>query len=179
MKKEESIIIEIPEGIEFSVEGSRVKFSNGKEETEREFKAREIRFEKKDGNLILNTKKYSRKTKSVMNAVRSHVMNLITGLKNGFEYKLMVVYSHFPINLAVKEGFLEINNFAGEKNPRKATIVGKSTVEVKGKEVYVRGRIKEEVGQTAANIETSTKVKGKDRRVFQDGIYRVSKMVKE
>lgn len=179
MKKEESNVIEIPEGIELILEGSRVKLSNGKEEIEREFKTRGIKFEKKEKKLFLRANKSSRKSKSLMNAINSHIINMITGLRKGYEYKLMVVYSHFPINLAVKDGFLEINNFAGEKNPRKARIIGKSVVEVKGKEIFVRGNSKEEVGQTAANIETSTKVKGKDRRVFQDGIYLASRTVKE
>mgnify|MGYP000225838052 CR=1 FL=1 len=34
---------------------------------------------------------------------------------------------------------------------------------------------KEKVGQTAANIEKATRVKGYDTRVFQDGIYLVSR----
>ena len=33
----------------------------------------------------------------------------------------------------------------------------------------------EDVGQTAANLEQATVVKGRDIRVFQDGIYVVSK----
>ena len=39
----------------------------------------------------------------------------------------------------------------------------------------VRGIDKEKVGQTVANIERATKVKNRDIRVFQDGIYRISR----
>jgi large subunit ribosomal protein L6 len=42
-------------------------------------------------------------------------------------------------------------------------------------EVTVTGIDKESVGQTAANIERSTTVKNRDRRVFQDGIYLIHK----
>ena len=42
-------------------------------------------------------------------------------------------------------------------------------------EVIVSGIDKEAVGQTAANIERSTTVKKRDRRVFQDGIYLIEK----
>ena len=41
---------------------------------------------------------------------------------------------------------------------------------------FRRSADKENVGQTAANIERSTTVKNRDRRVFQDGIYLISKV---
>jgi large subunit ribosomal protein L6 len=41
--------------------------------------------------------------------------------------------------------------------------------------VTVSGSDREKVGQTAANIEMACKIKKRDRRVFQDGIYIVSK----
>ncbi|MEC7431143.1 MAG: 50S ribosomal protein L6, partial [Candidatus Thermoplasmatota archaeon] len=42
-------------------------------------------------------------------------------------------------------------------------------------DVTVSGSDREKVGQTAANIERACKIKKRDRRVFQDGIYIVSK----
>ena len=45
----------------------------------------------------------------------------------------------------------------------------------KGDKVTVEGNNVEDVGQTAANLERATVVKGRDIRVFQDGIYVVSK----
>jgi large subunit ribosomal protein L6 len=52
-----------------------------------------------------------------------------------------------------------------------ARIVGGAEVEVVGDEILVRGVDKEEVGQTALNIEQASRPKGKDPRVFQDGCY--------
>ena len=83
------------------------------------------------------------------------------------------VYNHFPINVAVKGNNVEINNFLGEKLPRIARILPGVKVEIKGKDVFVRGSDKEAVGQTAANIEAQSRVSNKDRRVFQDGIFLV------
>ena len=52
---------------------------------------------------------------------------------------------------------------------------GDAKVSVKGDEVTITGVNKEDVGQTMANLEQATKIRGKDPRVFQDGIYLVSK----
>ena len=59
----------------------------------------------------------------------------------------------------------------GERNPRKARIVGQTKVDIKKDEIIVTGIDKEDVGQTSANIELATKVTGYDRRIFQDGCY--------
>jgi len=105
----------------------------------------------------------------------AHIRNLIRGVTEGFEYKLKVVYAHFPIKLRVEGDEVIIENFLGEKHPRKAKIVGRVKVEIRGQEIIVKGIDKEECGQTAANLEQATKIKRLDPRVFQDGIYIVEK----
>ena len=42
-------------------------------------------------------------------------------------------------------------------------------------DVFVSGVDREKVGQTAAIIEKACRIRGRDRRIFQDGIYIVSK----
>jgi large subunit ribosomal protein L6 len=48
-------------------------------------------------------------------------------------------------------------------------------VSVVGEDVVIQGPSLEDVSQTAANIELATKTKGKDQRVFLDGLYIYSK----
>ena len=48
-------------------------------------------------------------------------------------------------------------------------------VEVKGDSITITGVDREKIGQTVANIERATRVKNRDVRVFQDGVYRTSK----
>ena len=48
-------------------------------------------------------------------------------------------------------------------------------VKVKGDIVTIEGNDIEHVGQTAANLEKATVVTGRDIRVFQDGVYTISK----
>ena len=79
------------------------------------------------------------------------------------------------MKVAVKGNVVAIDNFLGEKVTRNANICGDVKVIAKGDKVTVEGNNVEEVGQTAANLERATVVKGRDIRVFQDGIYVVSK----
>ena len=46
--------------------------------------------------------------------------NLIKGVQAGFEYKMRLVYAHFPINVNIEDGgkLVEIRNFLGEKRVR-------------------------------------------------------------
>ncbi|MEM2537643.1 MAG: 50S ribosomal protein L6, partial [Candidatus Bathyarchaeia archaeon] len=100
-----------------------------------------------------------------------HINNMITGVRKGFTYKLKIVFSHFPISVKVQGNTVLIENFTGERSPRKAKIIGNVKVKVQGDDVIVQGINLEEVSQTAANIEQATKIRRKDPRVFLDGIY--------
>ena len=100
---------------------------------------------------------------------------MIKGVTEGFEYKMKTVFSHFPIKTSVDGNEFIIQNFLGERSARRAKILEGVSVEVNGEDVTVQGTNKESVGQTVANIERTTKVKKRDVRVFQDGVYRVSK----
>jgi large subunit ribosomal protein L6 len=88
---------------------------------------------------------------------------------------MKIVYAHFPMTVKADGSKVTIENFLGERHPRTAKILGDTQVQIKGDEVIVSGINKEEVGQTMANIEQATKIKGRDPRVFQDGIYLVEK----
>ncbi|HJY10928.1 MAG TPA: 50S ribosomal protein L6, partial [Nitrososphaeraceae archaeon] len=74
--------------------------------------------------------------------------------------------------IKVKDEEVHVENFFGERSARVSTIVGEATkVSVAGEDVLVQGPSLEDVSQTAANIELSTRIKDKDQRVFLDGLY--------
>jgi len=116
-----------------------------------------------------------RKEKALIGTFKAHIKNMIQGVTEGFEYKMKTLFAHFPIKTSIEGDTFVIQNFLGERSPRKAIILDGVTVESKGENVTVSGIDKEKVGQTAANIERATKVKKRDIRVFQDGVYIVSK----
>jgi large subunit ribosomal protein L6 len=82
-----------------------------------------------------------------------------------------VLYSHFPMQVDVEGDEVVIDNFLGERAPRRTEIRGDTEVDIDGEDLVLRGPDKEAVGQTAADIEQLTRVKDKDTRVFQDGVY--------
>ncbi len=105
----------------------------------------------------------------------AHVKNMIKGVTDGFEFRMKIVYAHFPIKTRVQDDILVIENFLGEKQPRQAKILGETKVKVSGDQIILNGINLEEVGQSAANIELATVIKNFDPRIFQDGIYVVEK----
>lgn len=130
----------------------------------------------KEGNDIWIETAYPRKRqKAMLGTYVSHLKNMIKGVTEGFEYKLKRVYAHFPMSVKVAGDKVLIENFLGEKIPRKAQIEGNCEVTVRGDEVVITGTDIEEVSQTAANIEQATRVRRRDPRVFQDGIYVIEK----
>merc|ERR1719238_2036357 len=54
---------------------------------------------------------------SMLRSVCSHIQNLIDGVEKKYQYKMRLVYAHFPINANITNGgkTIEIRNFLGEK----------------------------------------------------------------
>jgi len=163
--------IEIPQGVQAELRGNELSVKAGGKESSRKFKSTYVILKKVENKIEVYSTSDRKNDLAESLSIASHIKNMLKGLGQEYEYKLEVVYSHFPMNVTVKEGFVEINNLAGAKHPRKARIVGKSKVDVKGKDITVKGHNKEHVGQTAANMEQATKIRGKDIRIYHDGIY--------
>jgi len=171
--------VSLPEGFQAEVAGNKVTIKNQGKETSREFKANGIAFSKDNGGIKIVGAPATRRISALVSTISSHIQNMANGLENEYVYKMIVVFSHFPMNVAVKGNVVEIKNFVGEKKTRYAKIVEGATVEVKGKNVTIKSHDKEAAGQTAANLEGRTKVTGKDRRIYQDGIFIVEKAIQE
>ncbi|SRR5581483_3946103 len=126
-----------------------------------------------DGNKV-TIKPYGKRKQdlAVTNTARSIISSMVKGVEKGYTYKLKIIFAHFPISVKVKGKEVHIENFFGERAARVATIVGENTkVNIAGEDVVIQGPSLEDVSQTAANIELSTKIKDKDQRVFLDGLY--------
>ena len=176
--------IEIPEGVEVSIEGDLFKAKGPEGENQREFKIGKIDMEKKGEKIIIGSKKASKKEKKIINTSVAHIKNILQGVQKKFEYKLLGCYSHFPFTIDIEKNGAMIKNFLGENIPRKVKFLEGVEVEL-GKDsnkeipINVKSVDRELAGQTAANFEMATKVRNRDRRVFQDGIFIINKAGKE
>lgn len=171
--------VEIPEKVEIDISDGLISVRGEKGELKREFNLDRIKIEKKDSVMVLSMENPRTKEKAYLGTVAAHLKNMIRGVSKGYIYKMKIVFAHFPINVSVEGNKIIIKNFAGEKTPRYAIIVNNSKVEIKGQEVEVTSIDKEAAGQTAANIEQATRIRKRDPRVFNDGIFITSKPERE
>lgn len=169
--------VKAKEGVGFKLEGKTVTVTGPKGSLTRTFNIPQVDLSIRENTVIVACRNARKKDYALLGTVRGHIKNMIEGVTKGYQYDLKLVYSHFPVKMAAKGSEFLIENFVGEKSPRKAKILSDVKVQVKGDMVHVSGIDLEAVSQTAANIEQATRITGFDRRVFQDGIYLVNKGV--
>ncbi len=171
--------IEIPGKVSADIEDRRIAIKGPKGEITKDFDDprfnRIIKIEKVGEKIVLRTEDDHRKIKAMVGTIAAHINNMITGVTKGYSYTMKIVTTHFPITVTASGSDIQIKNFFGEKSSRHAKIVGQANVKIDKEQIEVLGIDIESVGQTAANIERACKVRGRDRRIFQDGIYIYSK----
>ena len=169
----------IPSGVEADVFKNKLTIKGKEGENSREFDLGEINLEKKDEKIILSCEKATKKEKRIINTSVAHIKNMIKGVQKKFEYQLKVCSSHFPITVKIEGDNAIIKNFLGEKVDRKIKLPKNAEVKLKGDMITIISIDKEIAGQAAANLEKVTKIRNRDRRIFQDGIYIINKAGKE
>lgn len=163
--------LELPKGVSAKFENELLLITGPLGKVAQEFSKIPVDVEI-DGNKVnVKTHGARRKNRSILNTARSLVHNGIEGVTKGYQYKLKVIFAHFPVTVKVQGKRVLVENFYGERSPRVAEIIGDTKVDVQGEDLIVNGVSLQDVGQTAANLEQATTVKRKDQRVFLDGVY--------
>lgn len=171
MKKLFSESISVPEGIQCELKDNILICKKDSTELSKPIKIPKIDVKLKDKVITFECKSGNKKDYKIIKSLIAHMKNFFEGFNNKFVYKLESANVHFPMTLKVEGHKLIINNFLGEKKPRYADIISGVNVEIKGQKIIVTSSDKEAAGQTAANFEKATKIRNRDRRIFQDGIY--------
>ena len=168
--------IDFPEGITANVDDDVLIVKKDDKELKRKLGA--LIDVKIEGNKIVVSAKRSRKTeKKLFGTFKAHIKNMIKGLGEGFNYKLKIANVHFPMNVSYDDNKKEltVKNFLGEKKDRVIKLLEGVNVKVDNEEILIDSYDIERAGQVATKIEKGTRVRNKDRRVFQDGIFIIEK----
>ncbi|CAL8465130.1 g4665 [Coccomyxa elongata] len=174
-----SRLVEIPDDIKFEIKARKVRVKGPRGTLVRDFKhlAVDMYLVEEDGKKQLKVDAHfgKRKALAAIRTCTSHVQNLIKGVTLGFEYKMRLVYAHFPISVNIEnEGTkVEIRNFLGEKRVRVVNLlpgvkVDRSSVK---DELVLTGNDIELVSKSCALLNYQCHVRNKDIRKFLDGCY--------
>jgi large subunit ribosomal protein L6 len=168
-------ILKIPEGVNVRYENGIVYVAGKLGEVSKKLSYPTVKIEINNGEVKISSDENNRKAKRMIKTFAAHIKNLFKGVQEGFTYKLKVIYTHFPVTVKVEGDKIIIENFIGERAPRYAKKLPGAEVKVQKQDITVTGIDLDAVSQTAANIERAARIVGKDRRIFQDGIYIVEK----
>ena len=169
-------LIKVPEGVNVTISARRVTVKGPRGTLQKAFKHTNIEFSRVGKNVQARIYHGARLHLACLRTVCAHIENMIKGVTIGYEYKMRLVYSHFPINLNVTDNgdLIEIRNFLGEKIVRRVPMLDGVKISVstaQKDEIILVGNDIDNVSQSAASIQQSTAVKNKDIRKFLDGIY--------
>eukprot|EP00211_Chloroparvula_japonica_P016146 CAMPEP_0119119572 /NCGR_PEP_ID=MMETSP1310-20130426/1006_1 /TAXON_ID=464262 /ORGANISM="Genus nov. species nov., Strain RCC2339" /LENGTH=193 /DNA_ID=CAMNT_0007109017 /DNA_START=13 /DNA_END=594 /DNA_ORIENTATION=- len=170
----------IPEDVTVTVKSRTVTVKGPRGSLVKVFKhaSVDIYTEEKDGKTVFVVAQwYSQgKQRAVIRSIVSHVSNMVTGVRLGFQYKMRLVYAHFPINTAAEDKGtrVDIRNFLGERRVRQIKMLEGVTIkrdpDVKD-QLLLEGNSIDNVSRSCALIHQACLVKKKDIRKFLDGIY--------
>jgi len=167
--------IQLPQGVQASINLGEVRIKGPKGEVVRRLLDPKTNIEAKEDKIIISSPRSTKRDKRTIGTFGAHIRNMIRGVEKPFVYKLKVCSGHFPITVTVGKGDITIKNFLGEKVPRTAKLRQDVSVKLDGDIITVESADKEATGQIAAKIEQLTKVRNRDLRIFQDGIYIIEK----
>ncbi|HJJ42588.1 MAG TPA: 50S ribosomal protein L6 [Methanocorpusculum sp.] len=169
------LIYEIPAGITVIKNGDLVTVKGSKGELTKKMYHPAISVDVDENKVSIKSDSSRRSVYALQGTYKALLSVMANGVSNGYEYHMKIVFNHFPIQVKVQNDKVEIGNFLGEKQARYAKIVEGVKVKLQGDELILTGISRENIGNTAANIEQACKVRHRDPRVFQDGIYITSR----
>ncbi len=174
MKQDVKEIVIIPEKVDVKVD-EKITVKGPKGEVVRELRDPKVSLSIEDKKIVVESKRATKREKKKVYTFVAHIKNMIKGVTEGHSYELKICAAHFPITVTVSGGELIIKNFLGENSPRVLRLEEGVALKVTGDIVRVESPDKELAGRTASRIELITRIRNRDRRIFQDGIFIINK----
>ncbi len=162
--------IEIPAGTEVTLNGTELTVKSSKGELKRTFRD-EVSINIEDGKITFEPKKDTPFSKAMWGTVASHVSNMVHGLNEGFEKKLIVEGIGYKADVAGKT----LKMALGFSHPVEMEIPEGLEVISEKNVITIKGADKEKVGLFASQIRLKKKpepYKGKGIRYSDETIIR-------
>jgi len=81
MKENINEKISFPEGFDFEIENNSITVKKGNEHLTKKFNTKNIEVKKNGLDLVLESKKATKREKKMINTIKAHVTNMINGLR--------------------------------------------------------------------------------------------------
>ncbi|MDE1724842.1 MAG: 50S ribosomal protein L6 [Thaumarchaeota archaeon] len=172
------VTIPIPDSVKASVNHKILHVQGPLGKTRKAFKKIPVDLQIEGKNVVLKSVGVRKRDYAIFKTAESIINTLFKGVQTGYTFKMKVVYAHFPITVKIKDGYIHVENFQGERAARTSKIFGETKVVSKGDDIIITGPVLTDVSQTAGSLQQNTKVKNKDHRVFLDGVYLFEKLDK-
>ena len=108
--------IEVPQGVTVNLEKGVLTVKGKRGELKRNFYNPKVKMGLEGNTIKFSLTVMSKKEKTQLGSIVAHIKNMLTGVTQGFVYKLKICPGHFPMAVSVKNRELTIKNFIGEKN---------------------------------------------------------------
>jgi len=131
MVKEVARRVEVPEGVQLELDGRTVRVKGPKGELSRALAYPGIEIQKEDSSLVVISKLDRKQQRAMVGTLAAHIANMIKGVTDGFQYRMKVVYSHFPIQLKASEGEVIIRRQLRKQLKLWRMLISAHTVKVK------------------------------------------------
>lgn len=163
--------IEIPKGIEVSIDGNSVMVKGPKGSLQKTFPS-EITVKKEDGSIIVTPFRYGKETNALHGLTRTLIANMIEGVIKGFEKTLEISGVGYKAMMQGRNLILSL----GFSHPITYPLPGDIDASIdKQTIITLKGIDKELVGQVASNIRglrvpepyKSKGIKYKDERIIR------------
>ncbi len=139
--------IEIPQGVEVKIDGSKVLIKGPKGELAFEVRS-EIKIEVKEGKILVTPQIETKNTKAFWGLTRALLQNMVKGVTEGYEKKLEIEGVGYKANLEGQDLVLNV----GFSHPVKIKAPEGIKFTVEKNIVTISGIDKGLVGQTAAKV---------------------------
>ena len=94
--------LELPKGVTSKFESGLLTVNGPLGKVTQDFSKIPVDIQISDSKVTVLTHGARRKNRSILNTARSLVHNAIYGVTKGYQYRLKVIYAHFPVTVKVQ-----------------------------------------------------------------------------